>query len=213
MNKKYRIEACVETYKEALQAQINGADQIELCGNLDVGGVTPSKELIQRCADSLNLDIKVMIRPRGGNFEYTLDEVNLMKNQIEHCKALNVYGVVFGALKDGALDLNLNKELAILAAPLNVTIHKAIDSTHDILPETKRLLTISEHIDSILTSGGADTAEQGVTTLQEMISMTAGKINILPAGKITNENLESLHIALKTNAYHGRKIVGDLNKK
>ncbi len=210
MSKSYKIEACVETYEEALAAQNNGADQIELCGRLDLDGITPQRTLIEKCFKNLTLDIKVMIRPRGGNFEYDSVELEQMMEDINYCHEVGVYGVVFGVLNGKSLDLEMIEKLASAASPLNVTIHKAIDDTTDIISETKKLVSISQNIDTILTSGGSSTAIEGIPNLLEMIEATKDHIEIMPAGKITNHNLATLHNQLNTTGYHGRKIVGDL---
>lgn len=211
MEDNYKIEACVESFEEAFAAQKAGAHQIELCARLDLDGLTPDRSLISRCVESLDLDVKVMIRPRGGDFTYNPEEIEKMKQDIEFCKEKGASGVVFGMLSGESLDLPTIKVLAEVAQPLPITVHKAIDQTQDIIAETKQLLTISELIDTILTSGGASTALEGLETLKQMISMCKGKINIMPAGKITQENLTVLHNKLNTSAYHGRKIVGDLS--
>jgi len=212
MTKNYKIEACVESLEEAIRAQENGADQIELCGRLDLDGITPDRALIDQCIEVLKIDIKVMIRPRGGSFEYTEQEIQQMKEDIQYCKEKGVHGVVLGILDGERLDIGAIGELAKRAQPLKITVHKAIDNTSEILSETKRLLEISEDIDTILTSGGAATAQSGIDNLREMIQICHGKINIMPAGKVTNHNLESLHKELQTTGYHGRKIVGDLTQ-
>jgi len=210
MTKNYKIEACVETFEEAQAAQRNGADQIELCGRLDLDGITPDRDLIARCKEKLDIDIKVMIRPRGGSFEYNEEEINQMKVNIDYCQKMEVDGVVLGILSGNQLDIDLISELAKYASPLKVTVHKAIDDTDDILLETKKLTSISDHVETILTSGGALTAEEGLPILKQMLEICSGQINIMPAGKITDSNLSSLHKELNTTGYHGRKIVGDL---
>lgn len=212
MTNNFKTEACVESFAEAWQSQQNGADQIELCSRLDLDGLTPSQSLIERCFKELDIDIKVMIRPKGGEFEYSADEISEMKKDINFCKKVGVSGVVFGILKGKSLDIDRITELAKHAQPLKVTIHKAIDYTEDILAEVESLLEIHEYIDTILTSGGKKTAEEGAPILAEMIKMTKDKIHIMPAGKITKLNLDRIHNLLNTSGYHGRKIVGDLTQ-
>ncbi|MFT4758752.1 MAG: copper homeostasis protein [Paraglaciecola sp.] len=203
-------EACVETYEQAILAQKNGVNRIELCGDLSVGGVTPDFALTQRLLVELTIPIRVMVRPRGGNFVYSTSELEEMKTTILTFKKMEVEGVVFGILKeDNTINLNENQTLANLAKPLKVTFHKAIDTTNDILGEFSKLLKISE-IDTVLTSGGKPTALEGMPILKEMIKLAGDKITILSAGKITNENLSKLHQKIGGTAYHGRKIVGNL---
>jgi copper homeostasis protein len=203
-------EACVETYNQAILAEKNGANRIELCGDLSVGGVTPEVELTQRLLDVLTIPIMVMVRPRGGNFVYSDEEFAVMKTTILTFKKMGVAGVVFGILKeDFTINLEQTKALALLAKPLKVTFHKAIDACSDTLTEFSKLLTINE-IDIVLTSGGEATAKEGIPVLKEMINLSAGKITVLSAGKITDKNLAELHHNIAGTAYHGRKIVGDL---
>lgn len=204
------LEACVETFEQAKNAENNGATHIELCGALHLDGLTPSYELIRKCKEELNLLTKVMIRPRGGDFEYNSAEIAQMKTDIEYCKSIGVYGVVFGCLKGETVDIALTKELATLAKPLEVTFHKAIDYTVNIVEATKQLVSLFPIIDCILSSGGAKTAKEGKTILQEMMEISAGKLNIIPAGKITNLNYQNLHQELGAKSYHGKLIVGQL---
>ena len=203
-------EACVENLSEAIKAEKQGADRIELCANLDVGGTTPSFELIQEVKANLSIPIRVMIRPRGGDFCYSDSEVESMKLQIEECKKLNVEALVFGISNaDRTLNIKRIKELANKAYPLKVVIHKAIDETPDIIQACKELI-VTEQITTILTSGGEDTAEEALLILKILIDLAGNKIEIMPAGKITHKNVEKLHSFLKTRAYHGKLIVGSL---
>jgi len=204
------IEACVETLDEALLAESRGADRIELCADLFQDGLTPSEDLIREVNQRLKIPVKVMIRPREGDFVYTRAEVNQMRSSIEFCKKEKVFGVVFGTLNDsGELDLDIIRELTEASLPLEVTIHKAIDLTSDLLASVKALLLIPG-IHSVLSSGKFPTALEGIHTLQDMIAATEKQIEIIVAGKVTELNIDSLHKSLGAPAYHGRRIVGDL---
>ncbi len=204
------LEACVETIQEALSAQGKGADRIELCGDLSVGGVTPSYGLIAEIKKRLRIPMMVMIRPRGGDFMYDDMEIEIMKTDIQACKELGVQGVVFGLLtKEGRIDLEKTKILANLAKPLQVTFHKAIDDTPDLI-EAIRQLSAIPGIQRVLTSGGTATALEGKEVLNEMIRTANDKLTILAAGKVTHENLEHIKRSIPTTEFHGRKIVGNL---
>jgi copper homeostasis protein len=203
-------EACIESLSEAIKAEKLGAQQLELCSDLANDGLTPDFDLIKEVKSKVNIPVKVMIRPRAGNFIYTIREIETMIQAIAFCKDIGVEGVVFGVLKtDNTLDITAIKELTSFASPLEVTIHKAIDLTPD-LPQAVAELRKIEGITSILTSGGAVTAIEGSATLLEMIQIADDKIEIIAAGKITDENLEEVQRTIKTSAYHGRRIVGDL---
>ena len=200
-------EACVETLEEARKAEENGADRIELCSRLDLDGLTPSHQLITEIKSVLNIPIRVMIRPREGDFFYSKADFTTMQADIEFCRKIKIDGVVFGVSQpDRTLDIAAIRIFAQLAHPLQVTIHKAIDDTPDILKATEDLINIPE-ITGILTSGGAKTAQEGSKTLLKMLKIATDKLEIIPAGKITRNNLEELHTLLHAKAYHGRKIV------
>jgi copper homeostasis protein len=203
-------EACVETLEEAKQAEQLGAHRIELCSRLDLDGITPNKELIEKTMNSLSIPVKVMIRPRGGNFIYSAEELKEMEESIQFCKKMNVKGVVFGILDDkNRLNLEQINMLAELASPLEVTIHKAIDQSPDMLTEVTELVKM-ESITSILSSGGATTAFEGKELLKKMILLSGSSIKIIPAGSITNQNLSEIHEKIGADEYHGRRIVGNL---
>ena len=205
---KIILEACVESLKEAILAEKRGADRIELCSRLDLDGLTPVKELIKQVIHNLRIPVKVMIRPRSGDFVYSANELSEMKESIHFCKQAGVKGVVFGILdKTNHLNFDQIQELAEAASPLEVTIHKAIDQTPDPIASLNDLLQI-EHITSILTSGGSTTAMEGKDVIKKMLQASKGKINIIAAGKITDQNLAEIHQLIGAHEYHGRKIVG-----
>ena len=130
------IEECVENINEALRADSLGANRVELCENLKIGGTTPSAGTISVAKKVLNVPIMVLIRPRGGNFIYSNNEIEIMKHDIRVCREIGVHGVVIGALtKEHTIDVELVNELVDLAGPMEVTFNKAIDKTFNILEE------------------------------------------------------------------------------
>ncbi len=203
-------EACVGNLNEAIKAEKQGADRLELCAELHLGGTTPSEELILQAKQRVHIPLRIMIRPRGGDFVYSEEELQEMRASIEFCKTAGVEAVVFGILdKDNRLDLEKISELARLAQPLKVVVHKAIDLTPDPLEAAKALYEL-EGIDTILTSGGQPTAFEGKEVLQQMIECCGDKIQIMPGGKVSEDNLEQLNDLLGAKAYHGKLIVGSL---
>ena len=205
------LEACVETLEEAILAEKKGANRLELCSRLDLDGLTPNLNLTKKIMEKISIPIKVMIRERGGNFVYSDDEILSMQNQIENFKSIGVLEVVFGALNiNNKVDIQVTNRLAKHAFPMNVTFHKAIDQTKNILSELQTIKSIPG-ISSVLTSGGKSNAESGYKIIKEMINVADNKINIIAAGSITNKNLEYLHNKIGAMDYHGRKIVGLLN--
>ena len=203
-------EACVERLDEAILAEKNGADRIELCSRLDLDGLTPHRKMIQDVINSVKIPVKVMIRPRGGNFVYDGRELDVMKEDILYCKRVNVSGIVFGVLKDDkTVDLIATRLLTDMAAGLEITFHKAIDEASSIFTELDRLRSIQE-ITNILTSGAADSAMTGSHRLKEMVTRYKGQLTIIAAGKISEQNIVKVHELIGAQEYHGRKIVGDL---
>ena len=211
MHVSYIKEACVTSKAEAVTAALKGANRLELCVNLECGGLTPSSSIINEVMAQVQIPVRVMIRTRSGDFIYNDAEIEQMKASIASCKTAQVEGIVFGVLNEGnTLNLKAIKELSEYAQPLKIVIHKAIDACEDPVVALKSLLKLSL-IDTVLTSGGRETAEDGIPILAQMIKIAGSKIEIMPAGKITKHNLTKLHSHLAARAYHGKLIVGALN--
>jgi len=199
-------EACVGNLREALRAQELGADRIELCENLAEGGTTPSWGTIQTCMKLLQIPIVVMIRPRGGDFVYTAEEVECMLEDIQLCRKAGVFGIATGVLTtDNHIDTALLAKLVAAAGPLQVTFHKAIDDCADPVEEIRKLR--DSGVRRVLTSGGKSTAGEGVATINAM-ALAAPALRMVAAGKVSLENLESLRNMIRTDEFHGKKIVG-----
>jgi len=209
-SRPFVLEACVETIQQGLLAEKNHADRIEFCQRLDLGGVTPDHDLIRAAVDTIKIPVKIMIRPRGGDFIYSDSEVDRMKSDINYCKSIGVEEIVLGALnKDRGVDDRLTQMLANLAIPMKVTFHKAIDSVSNFMSSLKTLSTM-ENIDSVLTSGTKENALAGKKYIKLASEEFSGVLNIIAAGSITNTNLKEIHSELNVKEYHGKKIVGDL---
>ena len=199
-------EACVESFEKALESQNHGANRIELCENLAVGGTTPSYGTVKVCLEKLNIPIFPMIRARGGNFIYSKDEIEIMKEDIKIFKELGVKGLVLGCLtSDNKIDLELTKELVDLAYPMEVTFHKAIDEIQNPLDYIDDLVNIG--IKRILTSGGKATALEGKDLINEIIKKSNERLKIVVAGKVTKENLNELSNLISSDEFHGKLIV------
>lgn len=199
-------EVCVESFEEAVRAVAAGATRIELCDNLAVGGTTPSYGTIRKCLEKLPVPFTVMIRPRGGNFIYSPDEFEIMKEDIFQCKELGVNGVVFGMLtENGDIEEARTKILVQIAKPMQVTFHKAIDDSRNILEGVALLKEIQ--VDRILSSGGRDTALHGSVILNRMIELASPQVTIIVAGKVTAENFEEIRRKIPSGEYHGRRLV------
>lgn len=205
------LEACVETFEQARKAEQNGANRIELCSNLEVGGLTPSVELIEKTCSELQIPVMVMIRPRAGDFIYNEQEIKQMRTEIASAKKLGASGLVFGALtSENKIDKIAIEHLTKAAYPLPVTFHKAIDVMDNPVDGISELLEI-DGITRVLTSGGKPTAFEGVKKLKEMISVSKGEITIIAAGKVTDLNRDEIAVLTGAAELHGKRIVGDLS--
>ena len=201
-------EACVETVEQATKAEKNGADQIELCSRLDLDGLTPDFDVIRKVLSLIKIPVKVMIRCRSGNFYFNESEISKMAFEIQKCKTLGVNEVTLGCVtKQNKVDFSTTQFLASKAYPMEVTFHKAIDTTNDIIEGLNTLSKISQ-IKSILTSGGSESAEQGVPVIKTIIEKFQNRFNVFACGKITKNNFKGLHNKIGAKFYHGRMIVG-----
>src|ERR1700712_3387387 len=157
-----RTEVCVESAGGARAAAHGGADRIELCAALELGGLTPSAGLLEAVVDII--PTHVLIRPRAGDFVYDKYEIRVMAKDIEHAIDKGAVSVVIGALTaDGDVDLPAMTRLLNAAENVPVTFHRAFDSTRDPLAALDDLMELG--IDRLLTSGGRPTAEEGLTLL------------------------------------------------
>ena len=199
-------EVCVESFSEALAAEKRGADRIELCDNLYLGGTTPSYGTIKMAMEKLTIPAFPIIRPRGGNFHYSKEEIEIMKEDIKVCKSLGAKGVVLGVLTaDNKVDFETLKELVELASPMEVTFHKAVDELENPVEVIDRFVEIG--VKRILSSGTKETALEGKDILNAMIKKADNRIIILIAGKVTSDNFEEVAAAIPASEYHGKKIM------
>ena len=188
MQKYPLLEICVENLDAAVAAERGGADRIELCENLAVGGLTPSTELMSSVRRAVNIPIFAMIRPRGGDFVYSALEFEQMVRDLASAKACDVDGVVFGLLQTNCcVDLPRTKELVELAGPLPVTFHRAFDEAPDLRAALGDV--IASGAARILTSGGKSSAERGTAAISELVKWAGEEIGILAGGGINAENL------------------------
>ncbi|MCU9613450.1 copper homeostasis protein CutC [Caldibacillus lycopersici] len=206
-------EVCVENFTNVPELIAKGASRIELCDNLSVGGTSVSHgvaEVTINYCHSKNIKVMAMIRPRGGNFIYRKEEVEIMKRDLVHLKQLGTDGVVLGCLNDnGWIDEEAMKTLLHLAEGLEVTFHMAFDH---IRPENqfKAIDWLVKHgVNRILTHGGPlhTKIEANLVRLKEYINYANGRIKILPGGGITNKNLSLITSELQIDEVHGTKIV------
>ncbi|MDP7280296.1 MAG: copper homeostasis protein CutC, partial [Candidatus Poribacteria bacterium] len=175
------VEICLEDIESAIAAQCGGADRIELCDNLTVGGTTPSLGMIQQVRQQLQIDLQVLVRPRGGDFCYTDLEFGVMKADVEAAKSAGADGIVTGILNsDGTIDVQRTQELVRLALPIPVTFHRAFDHTPNPLSALETLAGYG--ISRILSSGQASSAYEGLSLLSQLQKTARGRISIMAGG-------------------------------
>ena len=203
-------EACVGSVEQAMIAEKRKADRVELCSRLDLDGLTPDRKIIERTMNLLSIPVKVMIRPKSGNFIYSKQDILKMESEIDFCKKIGVSEVVFGILNENSeVDIELTSAIAKKAAPMDITFHKAIDCVNDIKYGLERLSNVKE-ITSILTSGGKDSALNGQDMIKDIIKQFSSRFKIIVAGGITDKNLNLVHSCIDGTEYHGKRIVGQL---
>lgn len=219
------LEVCANSFQSAKNAQDAGAHRIELCENLEIGGVTPSQSLLKQVSEELNIPAFVLIRPRGGDFEYSKDEFEVMKSNILLCKQLGFHGIVSGVLNtDLTIDIERTAELIALSKPLEFTFHRAFDEL--INPEESLEQLVNIGANRILTSGQENTATEGIHLINTLNHLAKNRIIIMAGSGINAKNalqfkcigLKEIHgsasVLLSTNNSDSNnpKNVSDISK-
>ncbi len=181
------IEVCANSVQSALNAQDAGADRIELCSELGVGGITPSYAVLQKIREQVHIPVKVLIRPRSGDFTYSAEEFEIMKEDIILCREFGFDGIVSGILTpESHPDLKRTAVLQEVAGPLTFTFHRAFDWAKNPLMTLRQLEDIG--INEILTSGQQANVWKGRELLLELHAATR-KCTIIPGGGINPDNV------------------------
>ena len=182
------LEVCCGSLQSAINAVAGGAERIELCSALEVDGLTPPVEVLRELRQQFpELKIHVLIRPREGNFVYTEAEVAQMEREIHEAVAAGATAIVCGALTaEGEIDVPATKRLVEAAEGLPFTFHRAFDVVKDQVAALETLKALG--IQRVLTSGGAVTAEAGISMLRQLVNQAHGEIIILPGGGVNSLN-------------------------
>ena len=204
MEKKLEI-ACFNL-ESALIAQENGADRIELCNGIKVGGTTPKVAIIENAKQNVSVHLYVMIRPRGGNFVYSDEEFQLMKQDILKIKTIGVTGFVFGILtNNNTIDIEKNKELIDLAEPIPCTFHRAFDAVENYNKALENVIECG--FSTVLTSGTFSNVMEGKNVLRELVIQAKDRITIMPGGGLRSTNISELDELVNANFYHSSAII------
>jgi copper homeostasis protein len=203
------LEIACFNVQSAINAVRAGADRIELCANQELGGTTPSDEDFKRVQDvAVPVPVNVMVRPRGGNFEYTDAEFENMKKTLIRLRGLGADGFVFGILKDGKVDIKRCQELVKLADGHYCTFHRAFDELEDKQAGLEDVIRCG--FSGILTSGGMHDAIHGTTMLRQLYDLSKGsEIDIIVGGGVRSSNVTSLKTETGATWYHSSALTDE----
>ena len=220
------LERCCTSLEQVIEASDCGAARVELCECLEVGGVTPSEDLIRAAVGVGGIAVNVLVRPRGGDFVWSADEIVQMEESIRVCRGLGADGVVIGALTpEGEVDMSVMRRLiqvareegrprAALSRPgpgrgvqdrgLSVTFHRAFDCAAEPFRALEDVIALG--CDRLLTSGQQSTAPRGRELLKSLVEAAAGRIIIMPGSGVTPQNLEDLASYCGAVEFHGTRL-------
>lgn len=189
----------------AIIAQENGADRVELCAEMEVGGTTPAVEDVVEVRKVITIDLNVMIRPRGGNFIYTDKEFEQMCRSILVMKELGVDGLVFGILNaDNSVNILQNQALVELASPIPCTFHRAFDEVVDLSKSLEDVIACG--FTTILTSGCKPNVNEGLYNLRDLVKWANNRIVIMPGGGLRSTNIELVLRETGASYFHSSAI-------
>ena len=210
---KYILESCVDMVESAFEAKKGGANRIELCSNLIIGGTTPDIHLFNLVREHLDIKINVLVRPRFGDFCYSDYEFDIMKRDVEMFRQAGANGVVIGILSvDGSLDIERMKELINISQGMEITLHRAFDLCRDpfeALEQTKKL-----GINTILTSGQKNNCLAGKHLIKELVLRANNEVDILVGGGVHADIMNEMLSYTKATSFHmsGKITVDSLMK-
>ncbi|MBR1926239.1 MAG: hypothetical protein IJ840_00545 [Bacteroidales bacterium] len=195
------LECCCSDSGEAVEAQAGGAGRIELCEDLSIGGVTPSEDNIKETLRSVRIPVNVLVRPRGGDFVYSEEEILQTIESIKMCVRLGVNGVVVGALReDGAVDMDAMRRFMEAAKGVEITFHRAFDECADPLGALEDIISLG--CDRLLTAGHAANVTDGQKTLATLREKASGRIIIMAGSGVRPGNIAALETSTGIKEFH-----------
>lgn len=193
-----KLEIAVTGVDGAGIAADEGADRIELCSSLEIGGITPTQGLMDATVGEVRgrLEVHALIRCRPGNFRYSHSEIATMVQEARHLMPQGAAGIVFGVLTDrGTIDVRATRIIAEAARGLvpsaQLTFHRAIDHTRDLVEAVDTLVDLG--FNRILSSGQAPTARLGLDTLQRLAKHTSGVLEVMAGGVLLAREIPQMH--------------------
>lgn len=215
MSSKIILEICANSVDSALMAQKGGAQRVELCDNIYEGGTTPSYGAIKIVGERLNIELNIIIRPRGGDFCYSDLEFEIMQKDIEFAKENGVNGIVIGLLHpDGSIDVKRTKQLVEIAKPMSVTFHRAFDVSNEPFQALDDIINCG--CDRLLTSGQKNKAYAGIDLLKNLIIKANNRIIIMPGSGINETNVQEIYEKTGATEFHAslrKNVLSKMNYK
>lgn len=200
-----KLEIACFNAQSAVIAQQSGADRIELCDKIKEGGTTPDFEITRQTRERLTIPLYVMIRPRGGNFVYSEEEIQQMKSEIQHFKTIGVDGFVFGILNDDkTINVPQNSELVEFAKPFPCTFHRAFDEVQNVFESLEAVIQCG--FSTLLTSGTMPNVIEGISVLQQLVVKAKNRITIMPGGGLRSGNIKIIQQQTNAGFYHSSAI-------
>ena len=199
-----KTELCAYSLEACHTAARLGIDRVELCASPSDGGITPSLGMMTEACAIPDMEVSIMIRPRGGDFLYSDEEFRTMLHDIDHARQAGATGVVFGILTaDGKVDIERTKLLVEASKGMDTTFHRAIDMTQDYLQSVEDI--IKTGCTRILTSGGYDKAVEGIDNIVQAVTIASRRIEIMAGSGVVASNalqlaetgVDALHFSAK----------------
>ncbi|MDP7568236.1 MAG: copper homeostasis protein CutC [Flavobacteriales bacterium] len=188
----FLVECCANSVQSAMQGELGRANRIEFCTNLEVGGLTPSREDIATLISAINIPIRILIRPKAENFIYTEPELLQIIDDIKFCKTLGCEGIAIGALhKNGSIHKEQTKQLIKAARPMRVTFHRAFDEGNNLLQNLEDVIACG--CDTLLTAGQNNNVTDGLSNLEKLVKLANNRISILAGSGVNHTNTEALY--------------------
>lgn len=200
-HQKYILECCVDSVESALQAEKGGADRLELCSNLIIGGTTPTLALFRQIREHTNIRTHVLVRPRFGDFLYTKQELHIIAKEIDMFRKAGAEGIVIGCLTpDGSLDCEAMHFLIDYAGQMTVTLHRAFDMSKDPFQTLELAKELGIH--TILTSGCQASCLDGIDLLRQLDEKSNGEITLMAGAGIQESSVRILRKKTNLTAFH-----------
>jgi copper homeostasis protein len=205
--KNFLFELCAESVEAARAGESGGADRIELCSQLSIGGITPDFDLITAVVMAVSIPVHVLIRPRAGDFAFSSNEFSLMRDQISQAKQAGAAGVAAGVLlPSGSVDVERTRELVMLSHPMKVTFNRAFDEATDLVQALEEV--IATGADCLLTSGGAPDVLAGAESIARLCRQAGDRLDVMAGGGLQLTNL--VEVVRRTSVSH---VHGSLTRR